>query len=134
VVLGDSMGEMFAYYASSDLAIIGGSLLPYGGQNLIEACAVGTPVLVGPFMYNFEEATRLAVLGGAAVQISDINGFVNEAQQLLQDGEKLNGMRHQCMKFVKSNRGATEISLELVKRNLPVSTHPDSLPPTHSSL
>ena len=134
VVLGDSMGEMFAYYASSDLAIIGGSLLPYGGQNLIEACAVGTPVLVGPYMYNFHEATRLAVLAGAAVQVPDINGFINEAQQLLQDGEKLNGMRDRCLKFVKSNRGATDISLELVKRNLPATIHPDSLPPAHSSL
>ena len=61
VVLGDSMGEMFAYYASCDIAFIGGSLLPFGGQNLIEACAVGTPVLIGPHTYNFAQATELAV-------------------------------------------------------------------------
>jgi 3-deoxy-D-manno-octulosonic-acid transferase len=49
IVLGDSMGEMAAYYRASDAAFVGGSLLPYGGQNLIEACAAGVPVLVGPY-------------------------------------------------------------------------------------
>src|SRR5690606_10591864 len=52
VLLGDSMGEMFAYYAACDLAFIGGSLLPLGGQNLIEACAMGKPVLIGPHTFN----------------------------------------------------------------------------------
>ena len=58
IVLGDSMGEMLAYYAACDVAIIGGSLLPFGAQNLIEACAVGRPVIIGPHTYNFAEATR----------------------------------------------------------------------------
>jgi 3-deoxy-D-manno-octulosonic-acid transferase len=53
VLLGDSMGEMFAYYAACDCAFIGGSLLPLGGQNLIEACALGKPVLVGEHTFNF---------------------------------------------------------------------------------
>ncbi len=57
VVLGDSMGEMLAYYAAADLAFVGGSLLPLGGQNLIEPLAVGTPVLIGPHTFNFSEAT-----------------------------------------------------------------------------
>ena len=133
VVLGDSMGEMFAYYAAADLAFIGGSLLPYGGQNLIEACAVGTPALVGPHMYNFAEATRLAVLAGAAIQVSDVAGLASEVQRLLHDNVRLNGMRHQCIKFVESNRGATEISLQLVKQHLAIVTRPDSLLPAHSS-
>ncbi len=71
VVLGDSMGELFAYYAACDLAFVGGSLLPLGGQNLLEACAVGKPVIVGPYTFNFEEATRLAVDAGAALQVRD---------------------------------------------------------------
>ena len=134
VVLGDSMSEMFAYYAAADLAFIGGSLLPYGGQNLIEACAAGTPVLVGPHMYNFDEATRLAVLAGAAIQVSDVTGLVSEARRLLRDNVVLNDMRHQCIEFVQSNRGATEISLRLVIQNLAKVTHPDSSPPAHYSL
>ncbi len=133
VVLGDSMGEMFAYYTAADLAFIGGSLLPYGGQNLIEACAVGTPVLVGPHMYNFDEATRLAIQAGAAIQVSNVAGLINEARRLLLDSVKLNGMRHQCIEFVESNRGATEKSLQLVNQNLAKVTRPDSSHPAHSS-
>ncbi|MEP6997233.1 MAG: 3-deoxy-D-manno-octulosonic acid transferase, partial [Betaproteobacteria bacterium] len=61
VVLGDSMGELFAYYAAADLAFVGGSLLPLGGQNLIEPLALGTPVLIGPHTFNFAEASAGAV-------------------------------------------------------------------------
>lgn len=118
VVLGDSMGEMFAYYASADLAFIGGSLLPYGGQNLIEACAVGTPVLVGPHMYNFAEATRLAISAGAAIMVTDTTDLVTEVQRLFQDSSTLLVMRQQCAGFVGSNRGATEKALQLVKQQL----------------
>jgi 3-deoxy-D-manno-octulosonic-acid transferase len=114
VVLGDSMGEMFAYYAASDLAFIGGSLLPFGGQNLIEACAAGTPVLVGPFTYNFAEATQLAVMAGAAVQIQDSCGLVRELQRLLDNADALRKMHLQCAGFVASNRGATDRSMQIV--------------------
>jgi 3-deoxy-D-manno-octulosonic-acid transferase len=126
VVLGDSMGEMFAYYVAADLAFIGGSLLPFGGQNLIEACAVGTPALVGPHMYNFAEATRLAVSAGAAIQVSDVAGLVAESQRLFKNPVTQNDMHQQCVKFVESNRGATEKSLQLVMQQLKVFTHPDS--------
>ncbi|MGA7750274.1 MAG: lipid IV(A) 3-deoxy-D-manno-octulosonic acid transferase [Gallionella sp.] len=116
IVLGDSMGEMFAYYAAADLAFIGGSLLPYGGQNLIEACAVGTPVLVGPHMYNFAEATRLAISAGAAIRIPNAAELASVVQRLFQDSSTLHDMHQQCAKFVESNRGATEKSLQLVKQ------------------
>lgn len=115
VVLGDSMGEMFGYYAAADVAFIGGSLLPYGGQNLIEACAIGTPVLVGPHTYNFAEATRLAVNAGAAARLQDTDELVAEAQRLLDDPNALSEMRQQCAGFVKFNRGATDKSLQIIK-------------------
>ncbi len=66
VWLGDSMGEMLAYYAAADLAVVGGSFLRFGGQNLIEACALGRPVIVGPHTYNFDEAARGALTPGRA--------------------------------------------------------------------
>lgn len=116
IVLGDSMGEMFAYYAAADLAFIGGSLMPYGGQNLIEACAVGTPIMVGPHMYNFAEATRLAVSSGAAVQISNAAELAPKVQRLFQDPALLHVMHQHCTEFVTSNRGATEKSMQLVKQ------------------
>jgi 3-deoxy-D-manno-octulosonic-acid transferase len=69
VVLGDSMGEMPMYYSASDLVVMGGSLLRFGGQNLIEACAAGCPVLLGEHTYNFQQASIDALASGAAKQI-----------------------------------------------------------------
>ena len=115
VVLGDSMGEMFAYYAAADLAYIGGSLLPYGGQNLIESCAVGTPVLVGPHTYNFAEATRFALEAGAARKVQNVDGLAAEVQRLLTQADELSVMRRGCAAFVDSNRGATEKALAVVQ-------------------
>ncbi|TAN86333.1 MAG: 3-deoxy-D-manno-octulosonic acid transferase [Gallionella sp.] len=114
VVLGDSMGEMFAYYTAADITFIGGSLLPYGGQNLIEACAVGTPVVIGPHTYNFAEATRLAVSAGAAVQVQNSDGLLAELQRLSGNPAALCEMRQGCAGFVESNRGATNKSLQIV--------------------
>jgi 3-deoxy-D-manno-octulosonic-acid transferase len=114
VVLGDSMGEMFGYYSAADLAFIGGSLLPFGGQNLIEACAVGTPVLVGPYTYNFAEVTQLAVKSGAALQVQDYAGLIEPIQNLLANPDALSEMRRQCDGFVNSNCGATDRSVQIV--------------------
>lgn len=118
IVLGDSMGEMFAYYAAADVAFIGGSLLPYGGQNLIEACAAGTPVVVGPHMYNFADATRQAVSSGAAVQVQNAAELAAAVQSLFADPAKLSRMSQQGAAFVASNRGATRKSLQLVQQLL----------------
>lgn len=115
VVLGDSMGEMFAYYAAADITFIGGSLLPYGGQNLIEACAVGTPVLIGPHTYNFAEATRLAIGAGAAMQVQNCDALVAELKRLLGNPEALCEMHQKCAGFVEFNRGATDKSLQIIK-------------------
>ncbi|MDP2695048.1 MAG: lipid IV(A) 3-deoxy-D-manno-octulosonic acid transferase [Gallionella sp.] len=126
-VLGDSMGEMFAYYAAADLAFIGGSLLPYGGQNLIEACAAGAPVLVGPYTHNFSEATRLAVAAGAATQVQDSGGLVMELQHLLDSPDALRAMHSHCAEFVESNRGATDKSLQIIVSLY--ATNPSDNPP-----
>lgn len=114
VVLGDSMGEMFGYYAAADLAFIGGSLLPFGGQNLIESCAVGTPVLVGPYTYNFAEATQLAIDAGAAARVKDSGELIRSLQDLLNDPAALSKMRKQCDGFIRFNRGATERAMQII--------------------
>src|SRR5689334_4855722 len=84
-VLGDSMGEMAAYYRACDVAFIGGSLLAYGGQNLIEACAAGVPVLFGPYTYNFAQAAADAVAAGAAFRVRDADEAMSQALSLLRD-------------------------------------------------
>ncbi len=118
VVLGDSMGEMFAYYAACDLAFIGGSLLPFGGQNLIEACSVGKPVLIGPHTYNFKEATRLAVEAGAAVRVSDAQELMQTAMRILNDDGTRDAMGKQGVMFVSSHQGATGKAMEVIREVL----------------
>ncbi len=117
VVLGDSMGEMFAYYAASDLAYIGGSLLPFGGQNLIEACSVGTPVLIGPHTYNFADATRLAVAAGAAVRVNDATELLQAAGKLLNDVTTLAAMSQKSVQFVASHQGATGKAMAVISQH-----------------
>jgi len=114
-VLGDSMGEMFAYYTACDAAFVGGSLLPFGGQNLIEACAVGCPVIVGPHTYNFAEATRLAVAAGAALQVDDAVGVVRAARDLLANPVRIQQMARAALDFARDHRGATVRVLDLIR-------------------
>ncbi|MFM2397019.1 MAG: 3-deoxy-D-manno-octulosonic acid transferase, partial [Pseudomonadota bacterium] len=118
VVLGDSMSEMFAYYAACDLAFIGGSLLPFGGQNLIEASSVGRPVLIGPHTYNFEQATELAIAAGAALRVENATELQQKICELFAQPQRLAEMGNAGLLFVKSNTGATEKALNLVQQNL----------------
>jgi 3-deoxy-D-manno-octulosonic-acid transferase len=114
VVLGDSMGEMFAYYAAADLAFVGGSLLPLGGQNLLEACAVGTPVLVGPHTFNFAEATEGALDAGAALRVADAAELGRSVATLLADAPSRERMSAAGRAFFATHGGATERTLELL--------------------
>ena len=116
VWLGDSMGEMAAYYTLADVAFIGGSLLPLGGQNLIEAAACGCPVLVGPHTFNFLSATEDAIAAGAARRVADAPALVGQVQGLLQDAGQLAAMRQACGEFAAAHRGATARTLRLIER------------------
>ncbi|VVD70947.1 3-deoxy-D-manno-octulosonic acid transferase [Pandoraea eparura] len=107
VVLGDSMGEMAAYFAAADVAFIGGSLLPLGGQNLIEACAAGTPVVFGPHMFNFTQASENALTAGAARRVSDAGELATALAELLLDDDRRLAMRTAAMLFAKQHQGAT---------------------------
>jgi len=106
VLLGDSLGELFAYYAACDVAFVGGSLQPLGGQNLIEAASVGRPVLVGPHTFNFDEATRLAIEAGAALRVSDAADLMKQALGLLADAPARTRMGEAGLAFAARHRGA----------------------------
>ena len=115
IVIGDSMGEMFAYYAACDIAFIGGSLLPLGGQNLLEACAVGRPVVVGAHTFNFEDATRGAIEAGAAIRVSDAQELAGTVGRLLGDADLRHAMSEAGKRFTDAHRGATEKTLALLR-------------------
>lgn len=119
VVLGDSMGELAAYYSSCTLTLIGGSLLPYGGQNLIEACALGKPVLIGAHTYNFAEAALQAVLCGAARRVNNAAELAQALETLLDDPTTLKRMGEAGERFCAENRGSTQRVLPLVEKQLP---------------
>ena len=118
VHLGDTMGEMAFYYAACDVAVIGGSFAPLGGQNLIEALAAGAPVIVGPHMYNFAEATRLAIAAGAALQARDASQAMERAAGLLADDRARARMSEAGRALCAAHRGATARHLAVCRRLL----------------
>lgn len=119
VLLGDSMGEMSAYYASADLAFIGGSLVPTGGQNLIEAAALGVPVLLGPHTFNFAQAARDALACGAALRVADAAELASRVAELLADRPRRAAMCEAALGFAAAHRGATEKSVAALCALLP---------------
>ena len=118
VWLGDSMGEMHAYFTVADIALIGGTLLPFGGQNLIEAAACGCPVLVGPYTYNFAQATEDALACGAARRIDDVLAAAAAVENLLTGKEILTLMREASTRFSQAHRGATARTMALVRERV----------------
>ena len=118
VHLGDSMGEMAFYYGACDVAVIGGSFAPLGGQNLIEALACGAPVIVGPHMYNFAEATQLALEAGAALQVADAAAAMRTAADLLGNEEQRRRMSEAGRNLCAVHRGATARHLAACRRLL----------------
>lgn len=115
VLLGDSMGEMFAYYAACDCAFVGGSLLPLGGQNLIEPAALGKPVLIGPHTFNFALVTEQAIEAGGAMRVDDATALMAQAAALLNDSAQLASMGAQALAFANQHRGATPRTLDAIR-------------------
>lgn len=108
VVLGDSLGEMPWYYAQAQVAIIGGSFAPLGGQNFIEACALGVPVIVGPHTRNFEQAVNDALEEGAVIRVSNADAAVKQAMALLEDSSARQAMSDAATFWVRKHSGSVE--------------------------
>ena len=113
--LGDTMGEMAFYFAAADVAVIGGSLQPLGGQNFIEALSCATPVVLGPSVFNFAEAARLALDAGAAVQVTGAVEAMRAAAELLADDARRNAMAQAGRSLCAAHRGATGRHLQVLK-------------------
>jgi len=122
VWLGDSMGELFAYYAAASdngVAFVGGSLRNFGSQNLIEPCTVGVPVLIGTSTFNFADAARQALNMGAARQCADAGALVTAALELLADAAMRAKMSAAGRAFTAQHRGATARTLALIEKFIP---------------
>jgi 3-deoxy-D-manno-octulosonic-acid transferase len=114
VWIGDSLGEMPLYYALADVALLGGSFAPLGGQNLIEAAACGCPVVMGPHTFNFGEAAELALEAGAARRAQSMEEGVRAAVELVRDPAARAEAAEAGERFAAAHRGAAEKTAQAV--------------------
>ena len=114
VWLGDSMGEMYAYYAAAGVAVIGGSWEKLGGQNPIEASAVGCPVILGPHTFNFSVVCEQAIEVDAALRADNIENGLQAALEILDNPARRKAMGEAGSRFAQSHRGATGRTMDLL--------------------
>lgn len=118
VWLGDSLGEMTLYYACAQVALLGGSFAPLGGQNLIEAAACACPIIVGPHSFNFAQVAEQACCVGAALRVLDMAQGVDQAIALAQHPRALAQSRQAALAFAQAHRGAAQATAQAIARLL----------------
>jgi 3-deoxy-D-manno-octulosonic-acid transferase len=117
-VIGDTMGELDRLYAAADLVFVGGSLVPHGGQNMIEPAALGLPVLFGPHVQNFQESVDLLLKNGAAVMVEDEGSLGIRLGDLVRDPDRRRELGRRAREAVLSMAGATRRNLRLLDEAL----------------
>jgi 3-deoxy-D-manno-octulosonic-acid transferase len=125
VLVGDTMGELMLFYAAADVAFVGGSLLPLGGQNPLEACAVGTPVVFGPHTFNFTDIVRIVREHGAGVAVAGHEALAPAIAGYLADPVARNAAGSAGRELIRANRGALARTLSLVEHVM----HESAAPP-----
>jgi 3-deoxy-D-manno-octulosonic-acid transferase len=118
VWLGDSLGEMPQYFQAADMALLGGSFMPLGGQNLIEAAAFGCPIIMGPHTFNFAEASAQAQAAGAAQPVADMDAALEQALAWVHDRAALALAQQAGLDMVAQGRGAAERYAQALARAL----------------
>jgi 3-deoxy-D-manno-octulosonic-acid transferase len=118
VWLGDTMGEMQMYYALSEIALLGGSFEPLGGQNLIEAIAASCPVIMGPHTFNFSEACETAQTMRAALRCIDMKHAVSQAVQTVSLPSDLQHLKVQGQAWLEQSRGAAQLMARSIAEQL----------------
>lgn len=118
VYLGDTMGELRLLYAAADIALVGGSLVPVGGHNVLEPAALGVSVLFGTHMLHFREIAVRMLQQGAAIQCRDQQILFKETAALLADPQRRRELASRGKDFVAGNQGATDRVLAMLERHL----------------
>ena len=114
-MLGDSLGEMPFYFGAASVSLLGGSFAPFGGQNLIEACACGSPVIMGPHTYNFAQAAEWALKAGAAQRVSNLSEAVQLAHALALNTAQQAQMAQAAQAFSLAHQGAVARCVALIQ-------------------
>ena len=115
ILLGDSMGEMSFYYALSDFVVMGGSLQPLGGQNFIEACALGRPIILGKHTFNFQQASLDVIDAEAGLRVDGIDGLSQAMGLLFANHELKEAMSTNALDFANQHTGATQKILSIIQ-------------------
>ena len=116
VIVGDSMGEMLAYYGKARAVVMGGTLAGTGGQNLIEPCAMGVPVVLGPSVFNFQQAADEATAIGAAAAVPHADAALDAVLKWVDDPFARDAASEKASAFVAAHRGATERTMTLLRQ------------------
>jgi 3-deoxy-D-manno-octulosonic-acid transferase len=119
VVLGDTLGDLQALYGLAAIIFVGGSLVPVGGHNIMEAAAWGKPVLFGLHMHNFADAAARMRERGCGVQVSDARDLAGRVTEWLGSPDRLDALGKEALNVVQENRGAVDRALELMGPWLP---------------
>lgn len=114
VWLGDSLGEMFAYLELSNLVLVGGSLVPLGGQNPLEACALGRPVFFGPHMFNFHQIAQALETEGLGKSVQSVDDWIDQGVKLLDQPEVVAGLAKRDQEFMQRHQGASQRTLDIL--------------------
>lgn len=118
VLVVDAMGELPVYYATADVAFIGGSLVPHGGHNLLEPAALGRAVVTGPHFFNFTEITQRFLAAQAAMEVKDSRELAQVIKQLLGDPQRRSEMGQAGLALIQQSQGASQRLLNLIDRHI----------------
>lgn len=118
IIIGDSMGEMLAYYSVSELVIIGGSINNFGGQNPLEAFFMDKPVIFGKSMYNFSKIAKDSLSSGCAIQLDSVENLKSTINNLLKDSDFYYQMQANCKLFIDKYQGASQRIYDIVVSDL----------------
>ncbi len=114
IFLGDTLGELKIFYAASDIAFVGGSLVARGGQNVLEPAAVGVPVIMGPHTFNFKNIAQMLIETNAAIRVANSDDLANRVIDLMADKKQRIEMGEHGKTFVQKNRGAVDRTMECI--------------------
>lgn len=118
IVLGDVMGKMLLFYAASDVAFVGGSLIPWGGHNLLEPASLAKPVISGPNLTAFAAISKLLLKAQALIQVKTADELADAVIKLFQDATLQAQYGAAAQRVVAAHRGATEKLLQLIARQI----------------
>ena len=118
IIIIDTIGELTRLYGIADIAFVGGSLVPFGGHNLIEPVALGCPVIFGSHAFNFRDISDALIKAGAGIMVKDKEELYGSVLRLIEEPMLRNKIKGSCHTFIQKNRGATERVISIIRSRI----------------